>query len=62
MAITEISIADSITRGYYYVVGRRYVCASIRVRAQLYAFDVFVEIKGKSAMPMFRDGRSAGIL
>lgn len=59
MAITEISVADSITRGYYYVV--EWMCA----RARLYAFDAFVEIKGKSAMPIFRDasnGRSAGIL
>lgn len=55
MAITEISVADSITRGYYYVVGR--ICTRA-VCARLYAFDAFVEIKGKSAdfaMPLMGD-------
>lgn len=27
----------------------------VRVRSRFYAFDAFVEIKGKSAMPVFRD-------
>lgn len=42
MTITEISVADSITRGYYYVIRR------MRERTRLYAFDAF-EIKGVSA-------------
>lgn len=54
MAITEISVADSITRGYYYrsSVGVPCICR-VFTRMRLHAFDVFAEIKGKSAM--FRD-------
>jgi len=57
MLITEISAADSITHGYYYVIVtlRAYSCvrACVRARARLRASDAFIEIKDNR--PTLRD-------